>query len=144
MPPYDALESLPLRHADDIDPVALFEDVGFDRLPDRYLAVLLEFPKHAARRRLMFLQVAELGLGQLAVLHLPEGKLHRFIAVALFGLNHDDPARTGFDDGNRRQPRLVQHLRHAELLSEQPVCHNLISTSTPAARFSFMSESIVS
>ncbi len=55
VPSHDPLESLPLGHADHIDPVALLENVGLHRLPDGDVAVLLEFSKDPAGGRFMLL-----------------------------------------------------------------------------------------
>src|SRR5213594_3657300 len=46
-------------------------------------------------------------------------------------------------DGHRLSS-LEEHLGHSKLLPQQPVGHSLISTSTPAARLSFIRASIVS
>src|SRR5689334_24857065 len=72
MPSHDALKSLSFGHADDIDPVAFLENVGFHRLADRNVAVFFKFSKHAARRCLMLLQMTQLCLRQFPVFDLPE------------------------------------------------------------------------
>src|SRR6188508_92651 len=131
MPSHDPLESLSLGHADYIHPIALLENVGLHRLPDGDVAILLEFSKDPAGRRIMLLEVAQLCLGQFPILDLSECELNRFVTIALFGLHHDDAAWPSFDDRDWGQPGLVQHLRHAQFLAQQPVRHN-----SPDALFS--------
>src|SRR5215204_3429734 len=117
----DALKSFSLRHADHIDPVALLEDADGHRLSDRHLSVLLEFTQPPAGRRLVFLQVTQLRLRKLALLHLAKGKLNSLIAVPFLGLDSDHAAGTGFDHRHRRQATLIKYLSHPQFFSEQPV-----------------------
>src|SRR5581483_4818689 len=75
-----------------------------------------------------------------------ERELHRVVAVRGGGLDLHDGTRAGLDDGDRgdRTRLRVEHLRHAELASEDALCHHsLISMSTPAGRSSRISWSIV-
>src|SRR5687768_5448552 len=79
--------------------------------------------------------------------------LHGFIAVLFLGPHLDNWARSHFDDcAGDQYPILHKNLRHANFSTQQPTDHgrslsvqayNLISTSTPADRSSFMRASTV-
>src|SRR2546427_7136756 len=135
-------------------------------------------------------------LPKLPFRHFPEHELHRLVGVTLARLDLRHAAGSRLDHRHRNHPaRVVTHLRHPELSSNQPVRHfpttpnqtsshawkrrgwgdpncacrastasscalqehwdhpsrpalppgySLISTSTPAAKFNFISASIVS
>ena len=81
--------------------------------------LVAELDQVAHRRRAGLLQVALLGLGQLALLDLAEGELHGGVAVALGVADRGHLAGTGLDHGHRDDGAvLAEDLGHAELLAE--------------------------
>src|SRR5512133_2635663 len=115
-----ALEALALRDARDLDPIALGERVGLERLADRQLARLVaELDDVLERRRIGLLEVAELGLGDVLLLDGAERELHGLVAVALERADAGHRARPRLQDGDAlHAPVLQEELGHAELLGE--------------------------
>src|SRR5581483_39566 len=99
--------------------------------------------------------------GHAMLFHFVESDLRRLIPLLLGGLDLNDLARPHFEDGHRNQlSPFRENLGHSHFISNQPVNHffiptlqdrftdalvySLISTLTPAERFSFISASTVS
>ena len=114
-----ALEALADRDAGDLDLLARLEARDGDVVAD--LGALLgaeilvaELDQVAHRRRAGLLQVAYLGLAQLALLDLAEGELHGGVAVALAVADRGDLAGAGLDHGDRHDGAvLAEDLGHA-------------------------------
>jgi hypothetical protein len=119
-----ALEALADRDPGDLDLLARLETIDGDVVAD--LRTLLgaeilvaELDQVAHRRGAGLLQVAFLGLRELALLDLAEGELHSGVAVAVGVANRGHLAGTGFDDGDGDDAAvLAEDLRHTELLAE--------------------------
>ena len=62
---------------------------------------------------------AELGPREVLLLGLPEGELHRLVAVAVEGADRGHGARARLEDGDALDaPVLLEELGHADLLGE--------------------------
>src|SRR5262249_1765618 len=138
-----------LAHAGDVDALARLEDVAdLDLAPDRRRLAPgeRELPQDRERARARLPELAGEGLRQPLRLGRPEPHLRRGVAVALGSPGGDDRARAGLDHGDRHEHALrAVDLRHAELPSDEALDYHwsLISTSTPAARSSLPSASLV-
>jgi hypothetical protein len=117
MPLDYALEAFALRHTDDIDPIAFFENIDLHRLAYRDIADFLELAKHTARGGIVFLEMTQLSLRKLTVFDLIKRKLNGFIAVTLFGLERNHTTGTRLDDRHRSQLTLIKDLRHSEFFA---------------------------
>jgi hypothetical protein len=121
-----ALEALADPDAGDFDPIARLEGLDGDGLAfDGAVDRAAELDELAVGADVELLQVAELRLLDLAVLDRVERKLDRVVAVHVLRPDLDDRARAGLDDGDGgdRTRLRVEHLRHAELASENSFCH---------------------
>ena len=74
------------------------------------------------------LGVAELGLGELALLDFLEAKLDGAVAVVLLGLLLSDDAGTRFDNGHGNDlAALIEDLGHAHFFADDCFLHVLFS-----------------
>src|SRR5512143_1619887 len=131
---HDTLKSLALRNANDIDPIAFFEQVCFDHLTYRDISVLLELLQNPAGRSLVLLEMTQFRLRELTIFHLAKRELHRFISVTFFGLHHHDATWSSLNHRDRGETSPIQHLRHAKFFTEQPVRHTTRSLSILGVR----------
>src|SRR4051794_21402521 len=134
-----SLEALALRDAGDLDGLALLEDVDGQLLANlEALALAAELAQVAQRRVARLLQVAELGLRQLALGHVAVAELHGVVAVALGRPQAGNPARARLHDRDALDGAVLhEQLRHPDLRSEQSRHQtNWIWMSTPAGRWS--------
>ena len=132
------LEALALRVARDLDPLPLLEDVDGQLLANlEALALAAELAQVAQRRVARLLQVAELGLRQLALGHVAVAELHGVVAVALGRPQAGNPARARLHDRDALDGAVLhEQLRHPDLRSEQSRHQtNWIWMSTPAGMF---------
>jgi hypothetical protein len=119
-----ALEALADGDTGDLDLLAGLETGDRDVVADLRLVLgaevlVAELDQVAHRRGSGLLQVAFLGLGQLALFDLPEGELHGRVAVPLAVADSGDLAGAGLDHGHRHDGAvLAEHLGHAQLLTE--------------------------
>src|SRR4051812_41947238 len=135
-----ALEALPLRGARDLHPRADLEGLHGHGVAHQQLARLVaELDEVARRRRAGLLEVAELGLRQVLLLHGAERELDSLVTVAVERADPRHRARAGLQHRHPLNPAvLAEQLGHADLLGEdrghrQP---SLISMFTPAGRWS--------
>ena len=133
-----ACEAAAAAHGGDVDAIAHAQDVGFDLLPDRVPADLvdaeLDQPPAGGDARLG--EVARLGLGEAALLHLPVGDLQGAVPVVVEGLDHHHAAGRDLDDGDRDGAVLVvPDLRHADLFADDRLgCHAPFHAKAPHGR----------
>ena len=123
-----ALEALADPDAGDLDLVAGLEDLDGDRLAlDGAVDAAAELDELAVRADAELLQVAELGLRELALGDGVERELHGVVAVGVRDLHLHDRARAGLDHGDRgdRTRLRVEDLRHAELSAEDSLGHSV-------------------
>src|SRR5947208_917316 len=151
VPLHDACGAPALGDAGDMHHLARLEhvtdaDLGADR--GRLFAREPELAQHREGAGTRLLELALHGLRQPPRLGTAEAELGGRVAVALGLASGDHRARARLDDGDRHEDALGGiHLRHAELPSDETwerhgYC-SLISTSTPAARSSLPSASMV-
>src|SRR5262249_61873580 len=115
-----ARDALADPDAGDLDRVARLEGLDRDRLADDELASPAELDEVAMRFDAGLLQVADLGLRDLALGDGLERELDGLVAVGLDGLDLDHGARARLDDGDGGHDAalLVEELRHPELSAD--------------------------
>src|ERR1051325_718298 len=99
-----ARESAPLRHALDVDVLALLEDRrNVERLAERVGGDVAEteLPEVPGQRQVALLELPQHRLREPALLVRAEPELERGVAVALPGADLRDGARSRFDHGHR-------------------------------------------
>src|SRR5262249_20060285 len=105
-----------------------------------------DLTQDARGRDVGFLEVTRARLRYVLLRRL-EAKLQRIVAVRGLAPDPDDRAGAGLDHGDRHVVAVVaEDLRHADLAADErffPSHYSLISTSTPAGKSSFISESTV-
>src|SRR3989441_7081807 len=145
MPLHHALEPFSLGDPHDVHQLAFGKHAHRDGRADLRLARGTEFTRMPVRRQIGLGEVPLDRLRRFPVWQFPERQLDSGIPVTLLRLDLRHAAGASLDhrDGHRLST-LEEHLGHSELLPQQPVGHSLISTSTPAARLSFIRASIVS
>ena len=128
VPLHDALEPLPLGHADDVDAVLRLEQGHQDLVPHRRIGASrdqAELLEPAGGRHVGSVEMALERLGhvaRLAGLHEPE--LHRLVTLLRLVAPRDHDAGAGLDDrAGDRAPFRVEHLRHRDLPPDQPFDH---------------------
>src|SRR3954451_15557502 len=134
-----ALEALALGDAGDLDLLALLEHVDGQLLADlEALALVAKLREVAQRRVAGLLDVAELGLVQLALGHVAVAELHGVVAAVVLGAQARDPARAGLHDRDALDHAVLdEQLCHPDLRAEQSRHQtNWIWMSTPAGRWS--------
>jgi hypothetical protein len=116
-------KAAPLRFGDDIDDVALLEDIGAQPLTDLVIVRVVDADLAQVTE---VAQALEVSLHRLChALALAETELDGVVAVLLFRLDLDDDARASLDD--RHATRLTagrKDLRHAYLAAENCFCHS--------------------
>src|SRR3954452_11035873 len=133
-----ALEALALRDARDLDLLALLEHVHGQLLADlEALALTAELAQMAKGRVAGLLDVAKLGLRELALGHVAVAELDGHVAVAVLGAQAGHAAGTCLHDRDALHDAVLdEQLRHTDLCSKQ--CgHDQTSwiwMSTPAGR----------
>src|SRR5208337_4444276 len=147
----DAGVAVALGDAGYVDLIADLEHVGSrNRLSELQLglAAAFELARFDSGRDVGLGEMAALAAGDAAELFFAEGNLHGFIAVSRRGLQLGDGAWTERQHGGSAHAAGgVGHLGHPYFFSNQSGQHrpysSLISTSTPAARSSLPSASMV-
>ncbi len=118
--------ALALADAGDVDLLALGEDVGLHGVAHFQLAAVFqaEFFEVLEVGNAGLLQVALLGLGELALGDFLKAELDGFIAFLFLGHLLDDHTGAGLDDGDGDDTAsLVEDLRHADLLANNGFFH---------------------
>jgi len=123
---HNALISVALADAGNVDLIAGCKHIGLQHVANvqfvrvvkvKFLQVL--YHAHAG-----LFQVALLGLGQFLLGNFFEAELDGLVAFLFLGHLLHDHARAGLDDGDRDDlARLVEDLRHADLLADYGFLH---------------------
>src|SRR3954447_24558101 len=135
-----SLEALALRDARDLDLLALLEHVHGQLLADlEALALAAELAQMAKGRVAGLLDVAKLGLRELALGHVAVAELDGHVAVAVLGAQAGHAAGACLHDRYALHDAVLdEQLRHTDLCSKQ--CRHdqtsWIWMSTPAGRWS--------
>src|SRR6185437_6160208 len=122
-----ALEALADADPGDLDRVTRLERLDGHRLAfHRAVQPAAELDQLAVRRDAVLGQMAELGLGELALDDLVERELHRLVAVGVGGLHLHHRAWSGRDHGDGRDDAglRVEDLRHTELFAQDALSHS--------------------
>ena len=123
----DALVAVALAGAGDVHPVALGEHGAVDDIAHLHVSrlVQLELLEDLLQDPLAgLLQMAQFRLGELALGHVLEAQLNGVVAVLLHGLLLHHSAGARLNDGDRDDvARLVEDLRHADLLADDGLFH---------------------
>ncbi len=125
----NARVALALAGACNVHPLAGFKCVGLDKVAHIQGADVLqaELPKGLLGGDAALLEVARKGLCDPLGLLVPEADLYRVIAVGLHGLLLGHDAGPGLYHCYRDDLTLVvEDLRHADLLSDDPFFHVLL------------------
>src|SRR2546423_4208067 len=116
----EALETLALAGARDVDELAGFEDLGGEVLARLESLDAADLPDVAARVESGLLELAVHGCVALVLINRFEGDAHGGVAVLLFGPKPKHFARAGFEHGyGRGRPVGVEELSHAQLAREK-------------------------
>src|SRR5688572_10165621 len=136
--PHDALESLAAADPDHVHAIPVVENgihenlvAGLWRLGSLHE---LQLAPHAGRRHAGLLGMTRKGLAHPRRPLLDEADLHGLVAVDGDRLRLDDDARTGFDDGARRDRAVRrEQLGHSDFLADDSVEH-LVTLFARSAR----------
>ena len=117
---HNALVAVTLGGTGHVNEVALFERVGLDDVADVQLSGILqiELAQVLLGSHARLVQVAHLGLGQLALGDILEAQLHSGVAFLLGSLLLDDGAGARLDHGDGNDLAVfVEDLRHTDFLA---------------------------